>query len=416
MKTKSKALLGLAALLLAVIYWWQWTYTPVTVNDADLIFVRPNLPESENGCYYLDRAISVMYYPKARESQLEALIKAPYYTRINTNQPGLKGRADKEVTWDPKLAADLISGNQATFDWITKALACSNSLVPAPSTWQDGFDYLKDYRSLARIMIIQARVNFQAGQHEDAVQRMFQVVQLGELVENAGGGLLHFNVGRSLKNLALTHLRSLMSTPEVPVQQLRALAARLAGLAVNKPGFTNTLKVEYQTCLSTLNNLPNTAEMAAIYKTTRRKVTQSKITSATFCSRSHSRVYPRVKCEFQPRLEEPGYGSACLQAIAPRPPRLLQPRPTPGWRRLATSTRRRREAPARGRGVHHDIAAGRWRQCPADSRAAPEAGHAGPPCRHYYEKVSWHCHSGRRRDRRGHRGRNPQFAAESVER
>jgi hypothetical protein len=257
MKTKSQGLIFWIILLLAALAWWFWPLEPASFGDADLQCIRPTVAENANGYAPLSRASAALCLPKAMESRLDALLSIPSSAtnRIPRNGKVISPPKESKVMWDPELARQIMSSNLDAVNILEQALAAPHLLVPAPKALEDEFSYLKEYRALAKIMILEARIDVQAGEYQKASDQLFRAIQFGDQLQNAGGCYLHYLVGRAIKNMALAQIRYLAGTVTLPEVQLKDILTRVQNLRANTIGFTNAMKVEYQLCLNTMKDL-----------------------------------------------------------------------------------------------------------------------------------------------------------------
>ena len=257
MKTKTKAVVIVALVLLMLLLSIVWKYEYAPYFDADLQYIRPTIGENENGWQQLDQACQLLQTPKKWEIKLESLvgISSLSATNIRKTKGSNAELNEVKVSWDEATAREILSTNQQTLMSLYKALEAPNLLVPQPKTWDEDFEYLKNIRNISRLMILEARADAQMGDLDKAFEGLFRTIRLGEKIQNAGGCFMHFMVGRAVKNSALAQLRYLATSTNITEMQLLNLLTRIQSLEVNRTGFTNCLKMEYEISLNTIRNL-----------------------------------------------------------------------------------------------------------------------------------------------------------------
>lgn len=215
-------LLTLAVLIALVLLWPPGP----EVNDVDLRPARRQIADQDNGFNYLQQAADQIHWP---EDRLIALYDIA---------------AGK--SWDPNLAQEFVNRQATALELIDRALTCREIQVRAASVTNQDFPYLSKSKSYAQLLLIQAEVMFHQGKEAEAFERAKQVVQLGNLMEDSNGPLIHYLVGLAVKSMGLQKLRQFAGQTKLPVDELLVQVHRLDTCVANATGLTNTFKAEYQ--------------------------------------------------------------------------------------------------------------------------------------------------------------------------
>jgi len=204
-------------------------------NDSDLIFSRIEVPVESNAFWTLLKATNELYWPDRLEHKLGDLSD-------NTN-------------WDDSLAADVLNKNRAFLDLFDESFRQPFLLIPEPKTITEDYPYLESWRAISRIESIRAISLFRAKNEKDALDASLKIIQFGQRVENSGGVIIHYLVGSSIKTRGLLRIQQITAQTSLKEADLLALIRELDDFKPNNEGFTNALKVEYQTERKFLDNV-----------------------------------------------------------------------------------------------------------------------------------------------------------------
>ncbi len=202
-------------------------------DDSDLILVRPDVPDAENGLTYLAQAEAVLYWPGTKAWN-EAGLHPVAPQDAPSDDPQARAAADISdkidamragKQWDAALAAEILDRNAASIELFRKAMACPHFQRPKPTRFEMVLPLPYD---LVRVLTLRARGLAQEGKDEAALEQAIEIVQLGQALGRAKGSLLSYLVGLRVKEMGLEATRSLLKTTTVPPDRLKALADRLA--------------------------------------------------------------------------------------------------------------------------------------------------------------------------------------------
>lgn len=212
-------------------------------KDDDLRLPRIEILEKENAFYPLGQAIEKMYWPKEKAELIDNIIK------------------DQE--WDSKFVEELITKNKETFHYFNKVLTFSKFQDPE---WQDPeiiipatpVGNLGEYRKVAKLNSVKSLHLFKQEKEKEAFSEAIKIIKFGHFIEESQGSLIHYLVGKDIKEIGLETLRIMIKNATLTSETLKNYIKELDKYKASKKGLINALKMEY---ITTANALPTlTAE------------------------------------------------------------------------------------------------------------------------------------------------------------
>lgn len=237
MASKKKTVLvatALAVFLACAVALLSRTRVPA-FDDRDLRLVRSKLGDTENAFFYLDQAATNFYWPESKEKEIAKIAE--------------------EEDWNTALESELLSENQKMLALLDKAVNCPGFEVPPLKGFAEDYPYLNDWRHISRVASIQAASLFRQGKQKEAFDLSMKIVQLGQIMEDSGGPILHYLVGSAVKADGLKRLRQMCAKTALRPDQLISYARRLDVHKANHTGLTNAVKAEYQVSVKGLEEI-----------------------------------------------------------------------------------------------------------------------------------------------------------------
>ena len=196
-----------------------------------------------------------------------------------------------------------------------RAWLCPHLQVDAITNFDAEFPYLREWRKLTHLALIEARSSFHGGNETEAFDMAMEVVRFGDRIEESGGGMLHYLVGAAIKSQGLESLRRFADDTRLPADKLGSLTRQIKEFEANQDGLREALKVEYATQAAMFDGLPGNfitnssgrpvAAPRFIYSATRSKAelaTQIRltITAMTNCYAIGMKSIPTAKTNVSP--------------------------------------------------------------------------------------------------------------------
>lgn len=251
------------ALMIGAVYLAKLLHsTAPTFSDADLRPVRTELSPSSNA------------FP--------LLLKAGELLAITVTEAPVLDQLANGDFWDDGQAHELLKLNAAALAAFNEALSRPNLQVSVITNFDAEFPYLREWRRLTSLSLVEARASFRLGDEALAFTKVLGILRFGHQVEGAGGGALHYLVGAAIKSRALGCLRQFADVTKLPSRSLLQVAEQLEGYEADQNALREALKVEYlaQTTLfdefpngtTTVSNAGPTALSPFVYDATKNKM------------------------------------------------------------------------------------------------------------------------------------------------
>jgi hypothetical protein len=210
--------------------------TQPAFNDTDLRPARAQVATGSNGFPHLLEAGKLLAVTELEESALSEL-------RTGSS-------------WDDGQARDILKANEASLTTMRRAWLCPHLQVDAITNFDAEFPYLREWRKLTCLALIEARSSFHGGNETEAFDMAMEVVRFGHRIEESGGGMLHYLVGSVIKWQGLESLRRFADETRLPADKLRSITRQLKEFEANQDGLREALKVEYATQAAMFDGLP----------------------------------------------------------------------------------------------------------------------------------------------------------------
>ena len=204
-------------------------------DDGDLAVVRHNIPADENAYTCFAEACAALDCPSDTYNRIDEGISAG--------------------VWDTNAIVSLLASNETAISHVEEGLKHERCEVPEITSFDTLLPYVADYRSLARLMALKARMQDRQGNQEEALETALGVVRFGHLIEDCGGGLIHYLVGLAIKGIGLDIVEDVLADYALPADVLRDCARRLAAYGPNVAGLQNVFRVEYLGACSAIDQV-----------------------------------------------------------------------------------------------------------------------------------------------------------------
>lgn len=193
-------------------------------DDADLQVTRLDLAEEDNGFTHFNLAINVFYWPKDKENEIREMVQG--------------------ITWNADLVGEIIEKNTEALDQIEKALTFPHFQVPE-ITFRDFGLSLSLCRNMAKVMSLRAQWLFEKGNEKAAFDQAMQMIRFGHMMEDCGGGIIHYLVGMAIKGLGLERIEKMIPDCSLTSKDLKSYSDYLSRYTADRKGLANAFKVEY---------------------------------------------------------------------------------------------------------------------------------------------------------------------------
>lgn len=184
-------------------------------------------------------------------------------------RPGV-APADNAFTWflqatnlyvpttNHQLIADFLAGkttgtgelrnwveqNAECLSLVRKGTECPACQMPEVESFETTMPYLDLWMNWGKCLAVQAGYARQAGDFAAAREAVLTAECFGNLIQKNAECLIHYLVGVAIVNLALEQMQDLAREPDLPAQDLQALAASLNALCPFDAGLVRALKTE----------------------------------------------------------------------------------------------------------------------------------------------------------------------------
>ncbi|KPK61883.1 MAG: hypothetical protein AMK73_07440 [Planctomycetes bacterium SM23_32] len=205
-------------------------------DDADLRMVRLDIPPEENAFTYLEALQVRLYGPQEGEGG------SPHGI--------VHGKA-----WDAAAAADLLKRNEEALSHFDRALECRRLQMPAATEGPDRGRALSGCQEVALLNRLRARWLLREGRHREALERAMAGVRFAQMIEQSAGGIPQWQLGASVKRVALETLQEMLAEAELPPELWRRHAAALAECGASRQGLADALRAEYVLAARTVDQV-----------------------------------------------------------------------------------------------------------------------------------------------------------------
>jgi len=223
--------LGIAVILAVIgaMVWHVLSKDEPPPDVSDLAVVRLDLPDERNAFAYFEKAAAAMDWPELHEYE-----------------PPAGTPADSEE-WEERLVAEFLKRpNEECLRLWEKGMAVGSCQVPEVTGFDHKMPYLKQWRAMTRLLNARATHDFREGREALAFDREMRIVEFGRMIQDSGGSVIHYLLGKHIKNIGLWRIRHWLSKTTLSPEQLLPLVERLAAYESNRKALADGYRVEYQ--------------------------------------------------------------------------------------------------------------------------------------------------------------------------
>lgn len=197
-------------------------------DDADLQVIRLDLADDENGFTCFNLATNAFYWPEDKNDEIREMIEG--------------------TAWDKDLASEIIQNNTQALEQIEKALTFPHYQIPEV-TFYDCGPSLSLCRNIARVMSLRSQWLFKQGDEQAAFDQAMQMIRFGHMIEDSGGGIIHYLVGIAIKGMGLERIEKMIPDCSLASNELKSYSEDLSMYAADSGPLADAYKVEYSsTC------------------------------------------------------------------------------------------------------------------------------------------------------------------------
>jgi hypothetical protein len=194
-------------------------------QDGDLAPKLPELPEGENALPLLIAAGSP-WFPKELREEISSMASGE--------------------NWDQALAGRVLEMNRGYLDAFDKLLAGPLSFrFPPPAGLSNEWGYLTDLRNGFYILLLRAQAAFRAGREQEALDGAIQALRLGHAVQEAGGTVDHYLMGKAIKSMTYRAILKCIARAKLPPDGIVAIEKKLRPYISTKEALAEVLRAEY---------------------------------------------------------------------------------------------------------------------------------------------------------------------------
>ena len=216
-------------------------------DDSNLVLVRPEIPDAQNGFTYTRQAAESLlwpgYRPPGRKGEDASGGDEPSPDAENER---LLNQMIEGETWDAAVVAQVLDANKPTLALLDKAMACPEFQVPEPEGLEADMSYREWFVALAGLACLRTRASMQTGDQERALDEAIAVIRFGHRIECAKGVVVTWLVGRTVKGLGLAVFDKSVAECTLPPDRLMGWAKQLNGAWPDDEGLCDTCRAEYE--------------------------------------------------------------------------------------------------------------------------------------------------------------------------
>ncbi len=143
-----------------------------------------------------------------------------------------------DVAKQPRQAAALVKLNRPSLDLVREALP-KDYMTPQVKRWDEEFRYLKGYRDIGKLLLMEGRLKASGGDLSGAVESFLDARRFGALMPS-GGSVIHMLVGRAVSETGFRGLESIY--PKLDSSECRYVLKELGKADAREPLLHQTLE------------------------------------------------------------------------------------------------------------------------------------------------------------------------------
>jgi len=208
-------------------------------NENDFILENILISEKENSYYDLIKLKDVIYTPE----------------KVDIND------YPNSYKWDDVIVKEIIEKNNKAFIYLNNAFEKKYFQDPSFSDLKN-ISYntavlapLNPWREIVKLNYIKSLYLQKIGKDNDALKEAFNVIKLGDKIENSRCELVECLVGNAIKKTGFELLINLISKIKLSPFYLKSYIKELNSFSNNREGHINSLKIEYLLRANVVNNL-----------------------------------------------------------------------------------------------------------------------------------------------------------------
>jgi len=156
-----------------------------------------------------------------------------------------------DASKQPRQAQALVKLNRPALDLVRKALP-KEYMTPQVKKWDEEFPYLKGFRSIGRLFLMEGQLKASAGDIRGAAESFLDARRFGALIPY-GGSVLHWSVGVAVSQLGYAGLESIC--PRLDSSQCEYVLKELGQADAREPSLARNLEWERIMVLFLLKDL-----------------------------------------------------------------------------------------------------------------------------------------------------------------
>ncbi len=212
------------------------------IDDSDLSLRIISIPDEDNAYFDLIKIEDVIYVPEGRSKDIIDMV-------------------DQKM-WDEKLAEDIISHNQESFEYFYKATYRSNYQNPVLSNLENINPYadlppMNSWRRMAQFSSIRALYLSKQGKDKEAIHEALNSVYIGQKIQESQVSLLGYLVAISMKETGLETVQRVITSSNLSTEELKKYASDLNQFYKNEDGLISIIKTEYYANTSNIDAIAN---------------------------------------------------------------------------------------------------------------------------------------------------------------
>ena len=133
---------------------------------------------------------------------------------------------------------------QVPFDTVSAGIKLGHLRFPPVDLDNLPLKQLSGFRQIARCEIARARLYIEDKEYKKAADTFLDTVQMGQLMLEGNGGIIHYLVGVAIHGMGISGIRAIANNNDVSVETLQFLLANLPDAPDRDKSLANSLHVE----------------------------------------------------------------------------------------------------------------------------------------------------------------------------